>query len=40
MQMIIKGIIIEERVPQGLKPGFVAKLERAKPKGLAYLEAT
>jgi hypothetical protein len=28
-----------ESIPQGLKPPFVAELERAKPEGLAYLEA-
>jgi hypothetical protein len=28
-----------ESIPQGLKPLFVETLERAKPEGLAYLEA-
>ena len=27
-------------IPQGLKPCFCGKTERAKPEGLAYLEAT
>jgi hypothetical protein len=27
----------QEGVPQGLKPGVGARLERAKPEGLAYL---
>ena len=30
---------IERSIPQGLKPLFLMPLERAKPKGLAYLEA-
>ena len=29
----------EKGIPQGLKPLFVAELERAKPEGLAYLDA-
>lgn len=30
---------IRESIPQGLKPYFLAGLKRAKPEGLAYLEA-
>jgi hypothetical protein len=26
-------------IPQGLKPHFIAEMKRAKPEGLAYLEA-
>ena len=34
------GDATQEDIPQGLKPLFLAGLERAKPEGLAYLEAT
>jgi hypothetical protein len=30
---------MEEGILQGLKPRFFCRLERAKPEGLAYLEA-
>jgi hypothetical protein len=30
--------ILEESIPQGLKPGFVVEFERAKAEALAYLK--
>ena len=48
LDMVVRGalapgvcipVIHEESKPQGLKAHSVAELERAKPKGLAYLDA-
>jgi hypothetical protein len=40
VRFLAAGGHTEESIPQGLKPRFMAGSERAKPEGLAYLEAT